>query len=440
VTRRALFGSAAVVGTTALAACGAGTQETAGTAPKTQSPVTLRYVASFGPSGATTFAGGLTKLVDTYNAKGTPVQVQPITPTGNRNEAALTMIAAGDPPDLFHALPRDYHPFANMGALLEMDPYMKKDRKVTPDVVPAILEYWSRDGKHYAMPNNWSPQAIYFNKAMFDKQGLKTPDQYEKEGKWTFDVYLDLARKLTSGSGEQKIWGAPWVTDALDIQLAFIWPFGGDMWDKAMQNALLDSSEALEAIQFQADMSGKYGVSPVKEEEKQLSRGIGGAISAERGAMEILTTDVVGMIIPTTFAKGMAPMPKGKGGRIVRANPIGVHIMKGSKNPDAAWDYVTFQSGTDSARIMLEMHLTVPWLKSLFSSPEYAKLLMPWESAAAYAESSSKVRPTPYPPTFADINGLYAPAYQTVRAGQKSARQAMTEIKAQVNDLLRKKG
>src|SRR5690348_9684509 len=90
--RRAMVGGATVLGSAGLAACGAGTQETAGTAPKTQGPVTLRYVASFGPSGATTFAGGLTKLVDTYNAKGTPVQVQPITPTGNRNEAALTMI------------------------------------------------------------------------------------------------------------------------------------------------------------------------------------------------------------------------------------------------------------------------------------------------------------------------------------------------------------
>jgi hypothetical protein len=37
--------------------------------------------------------------------------------------------------------------------------------------------------------------------------------------------------------------------------------------------------------------------------------------------------------------------------------------------------------------VMLERHLTVPWVKSLFGSQEYTKLLLPWESAAAYAES-----------------------------------------------------
>src|SRR5919199_1266291 len=84
-TRRTLLGGVVAMGATALAACGAGAQEAV--APKTQGPATLRYVASFGPSGATTFAGGLTKLVETFNARQTPVQVQPITPSGNRNEA-----------------------------------------------------------------------------------------------------------------------------------------------------------------------------------------------------------------------------------------------------------------------------------------------------------------------------------------------------------------
>ena len=126
--------------------------------------------------------------------EGTPITVEPITPTGNRNEAALSMITAGDPPDLFHALPRDYHPFANLGALLDLGPYIRKDKRAQ-DVIPMILEYWARGEARYAMPNNWSPQAIYFNKDLFTRQGLKTPDQYEKEGKWTFDTYLDLARQ-----------------------------------------------------------------------------------------------------------------------------------------------------------------------------------------------------------------------------------------------------
>jgi len=155
--------------------------------------------------------------------------------------------------------------------------------------------------------------------------------------------------------------------------------------------------------------------------------------------MEIMTTDVVGMLVPTTFDKGMAPMPKGRAGRVVRGNPIGIHIMKGSKAPDAAWEYVAFQSGPDSAKLMLERHLTVPWLKSLLGSPEHARLLLPWESAAHYAESSNKVRPTKYPESFSDINALYGQVYPDVRHGKKTARQAIAEIKAQIDGLLKPK-
>ncbi len=435
-TRRSILVSGMVAG--ALAACGRAGQPEA-PAQRTRGPVTLRYVSSFEPPERTTFGGALSRLVSSFNGRQQMIQIEPITPTGNRNQAVLTMLAADDAPDLFHALPRDYHPFANAGALLDLSPLMKKDRKVVPDVVPVILEYWARGEKRYAMPNNWSPQAIYFNKDLFEKQGLKTPDQYEKEGKWTFDVYLELARKLTTGTGEQKIYGAPWTTTALDIQLAFIWPFGGDMWDKEMKNTLLDKPESLEAIQFQADLTGKHGVSFDEEVQRQTGwRGIGGALAAGRAGMEIMTTDVVGLLVPTTFGKGMAPMPKGRAGRIVRANPIGIHIMKDTKHQEACWEYVAFQSGPESARLMLEMHLTVPWLKSLLGSQEHARLLLPWESAAAYAESSNKVRPTPYPEQFAEINRIYGVAYQEVRAGQKVARQAIAEIKPQITELLRK--
>jgi len=425
------------VGMSVVAACGGSSSQPQGF--KAQGPLTLRYIGSFAPSSQTTFGGGAQKLVELFNERAAPIKVEPIMPTNNRNEAALAMITSGEQLDLFHALPREYHPFANIGALAELDHYIKKDKRAQ-DVLPLVLDYWSRGDKRYAMPNNWSPHALYFNKDLFLKAGLKTPDQYEKEGKWTYDVYLELAQKLTTGAGETKIYGAPWTTNALDQQLSFIWPFGGDMFDKALMTTTLDTADALEAIQFQADMTHKYGVSFDADVMKQTGwRGSGGAISAGRAGMEIMTTDVVGMLVPTTFDKGMAPIPKGRAGRVVRANPIGVHLMKASKTPDAAWEYMAFQSSAEAAKVMLERHLTVPWVKSLFGSQEYTKLLLPWESAAAYAESSNKVRPTKYPETFGDVNTIYGKAYTDVQNGKKTARQAINEIKSQMNDALKAK-
>ena len=81
----------------------------------------------------------------------------------------------------------------------------------------------------------------------------------------------------------------------------------------------------------------------------------------------------------------------------------------------------------------------MPWLKSLLGSKEHERLLLPWESAAAYLESSNKVRPTKYPETFADVNTIYGRAYTEVQTGKKTARQAISENKTAMNEALKKK-
>jgi len=157
-------------------------------------------------------------------------------------EGVLAQVAGGDPPDLVHSHPRDYLSYAD--AVLELDPLMKKDKKLIPDMLPSVLDYWVRHGQpgspHTGMPNNMSVQSIFFNKALFDKHGLKTPDVLDKEGKWTWDAYLDAARKIITGQADSKIWGAPWTNETLDIQLGYLWPMGGDLWDREVKTTLLD--------------------------------------------------------------------------------------------------------------------------------------------------------------------------------------------------------
>jgi multiple sugar transport system substrate-binding protein len=435
-TRRAALRSVAALPSLAvwLAACGGPSGSVSSAPPKQQAPVVLRYAAPITPSPSNTFAEGLQKIVDTYNARGTPVTVRGEEPKPFA-EGVLAQVAGGDPPDLVHSHPRDYLPYAD--AVRELDSLFKQEKKVVPDILPSVIDYWLRLGKHFGMPNNMSVQSVYFNRALFEKQGLKTPDQWEKEGSWTFDVYLDLARKLTTGTGDTKIWGAPWTTNTLDIQLGYIWPFGGDVWDKDAQHTLLDKKESLEAIQFQADLTAKYGASPTPDEAKILPRSTGGALATERGAMEVLTNDVIALFANATFPKGMAPMPKGRAGRIIRGVAVGLSIMKDGKHQDAAWDYATFQSGADGEQIMLDLHLTLPWRKSTVSSGSFSKGLLPWESAAYYSEALNKVRPTVYPVQFDPIRKLYATAYDQVRAGQQTAAQAIAAIKGQIDELLR---
>jgi multiple sugar transport system substrate-binding protein len=439
-TRRVMLGAgAASIGGLLAIACGqaAGTttQPSGGTSA---APVTVRFAAD-----KPRFDAGVQAVIDAFNAKGGPVRAEADVIAGTSVvEKILAQSAAGDTPDLAHTHPRDYHAWVNAGALIDLDAYLKKDRGNVPDIVPTALDYWSRDGHRWAMPNNLSIQNIYFNKQIFEQRGLKTPDQYEKEGKWTFDTYLDLGRQLTFGTGETKTFGATWIAGNLDIQLGFLWPFGADLWDAKREKTLLDSKEALEAIQFQADLTAKYGAAPTVDEFRQYasvpSNTWGAAFSAGRAAIELQPNDsLLPHVIAATFPKGMAPMPKGRAGRVVRGLAVGAHILKGSKKPDAAWEFANYQSGKESEKIMLELHVTLPWHKSSIDNLEKTMPLLPFENGAYYAEGVRRLRVTPYVPKFSDINKLYADTYLEVRHGRKTATQMLTEIKPQIETWLK---
>ena len=434
-SRRAIIsGVPAGLAAAGLGACG--TMESAQPKPSGQ-PVTLRLAIT-----SERMNSGMKQVTEGFNARGTNISITPEVVTGNLTTSVQTQAAGGDPPDLAFSHPRDYHTWANSGTLTSLESYLKKDRQVVPEILPAALDYWLRNGERYGMPHNLSAQSLYFNKEMMERRGLKTPDQYEKEGNWTFDAYLDLAKRLTAGQGEPKFYGAVWDTGSLDIQLAFIWPMGGDLWDKEGKQTVLDSKDAVDAIQFMADLTHRYGVSPNSEEWKEFSSlpsaGWGGAFGQGRSGMEIHNNDSLAPhIIPAPFPKGMAPVPKGKMGRINRGVAVGVNMLSGSKVKDAAWEFATFQSGKESEKIMLGLKVTLPWRKPSIDTLAQSMPLEPWQNASFYVEAIRRLRPTPYVGKFSDINALYSSSYSAVKHGQKTASQMISEIKPQINELLR---
>lgn len=62
---------------------------------------------------------------------------------------------------------------------------------------------WARfDGTYYGLPLRSNIRGIFFNKDMFDAAGVP----YPHDG-WTWDEYIDIARRMTSGEGPNRIHG-----------------------------------------------------------------------------------------------------------------------------------------------------------------------------------------------------------------------------------------
>ena len=113
-----------------------------------------------------------------------------------------TMIMAGDSPDLTNIGNNLTFPqIAVEGLIQPLDPYIDmKNFKESPlfkDVMEGIDSYaWK--GQHYSLPS-WQNTYIYvwYNKNLFEQNGLTTPLEYLKRGEWTWDTMRDLAIKLT---------------------------------------------------------------------------------------------------------------------------------------------------------------------------------------------------------------------------------------------------
>ncbi len=69
--------------------------------------------------------------------------------------------------------------------------------------------------QYYALPTRATCWALYYNKDIFDQAGQPYPKQM------TWEEYAALAKKLTSGTGSDKIWGgyfANWIPNFVALQ------------------------------------------------------------------------------------------------------------------------------------------------------------------------------------------------------------------------------
>jgi len=68
------------------------------------------------------------------------------------------------------------------------------------------------DGKVYNIPFRGAAYFTYYNKKVFEKAGVPTPDTYVEKGEWTWDKFVEVAKQVATGDG--KIYGA----------LIYYWP------------------------------------------------------------------------------------------------------------------------------------------------------------------------------------------------------------------------
>ena len=97
---------------------------------------------------------------------------------------------------------KDIPGYANLINLDYLKPLNEVLTRDTGDFNGTIEQLTTDDGNFYAVPFRSDFWVLYYNKDLFDKAGVEYPSN-----DLTMEDYDALARKMTSGSGDTKVYG-----------------------------------------------------------------------------------------------------------------------------------------------------------------------------------------------------------------------------------------
>ncbi|HZQ99188.1 MAG TPA: extracellular solute-binding protein [Chloroflexota bacterium] len=355
------------------------------------------------------------------------------TPSDQFVQKATTMFAAGLPPDAMKTHAAWVEGFITAKRFNDLTDRMKD---VKAQYIQAQLDFWSLADHVYAAPYYSGPSFIFYNKTLFNKMGVKTPDDHLKAGTWTWQTLRELARATTGGSGADKTfgWDAAMQADNLQFYACVpIWDDQGEIVNKDNTAWLIDSDVVVDVYQWHADMYLKEKSIPLPADMQGINYFMKTGRLAMAWAGKFRANDLINM----PFEVGMVGTPKGKVGPINRDGPNGTALPVGTKNVDQAYQLALYLGGEQAAPYYLGGGASIPVKKTLLDSPDFKKGLKPFEKPEVYAESAATVRAWRVPGKGAEAGRVFTAEWQKVLVGQQDVPTMMKNAKPQMDALLK---
>ncbi len=352
-------------------------------------------------------------------------------------EKLMTNMAAGTPPDIFAVHTAWMVQVAAAGQLVDWTPYAEADATANlDDYFPAQMGFYTYNNGLYALPYYSGPSCIWYNKNIFQEKGLKTPEEHEAAGTWTWETLRELARQATGGEGMERTigWDAAQNPSAIHYYLCVPWWTSGvEFLNEDETEWLFDQEEIIDVVQWHQDMA-LIDKSMVMPSDLQ---GVTRMFDTGRLAMSWGIKAHAVSIPGDNFEVGHAPTPKGTAGRINRDGPNGVGSASESKHKDLAFKFGLFMGGEEGAPYYLASGRSFPVRQSLKDSKYFFDALRPFERAEVHLEAAETVRNWRNPGQAAEWGRVFKAAIDEVMLGQTTPEEALRRINPEMNELLK---
>jgi multiple sugar transport system substrate-binding protein len=352
----------------------------------------------------------------------------PVTTWSEYTNKVATQVAGGKPPDIINIAIEGAALLQSKGLLMPLDNYMNNDpagKELIADVHEALIKPFQIKGSLWLLPHSWNNMVVHYNTKIFEDAKIEPP-----KPDWTWDDFLETAKALTTGEGDNKVWGFaipyfnfglhPWWLTNGTYQLS-------DDWTKSN----LDDPKMLESVTFVRDLVHKHKVSPdVKGADNNALFTTGKVAMSGWGHWPIQTFLANNF---KDFAVQYFPR-KTAGTSVFGVGGWGIYPQ--TKNADLSWELIKELTSKETIDATAKVGVAIPARRSVAESKEF--LEFPPNSEIFYG-SLNDAKPVASPANFTELETIFMRHMDeimtdavTPEAGLKAAHEELSAAMAKL--------
>ncbi|TCC52310.1 sugar ABC transporter substrate-binding protein [Kribbella capetownensis] len=365
---------------------------------------------------------------------GTKVTIQPAVTT-EYDTKMRTLIAGGSPPDVMRINDDFVRGFSTQGALLDLNPYIEKDKLDTSAFAKETYEFPKQpDGSHTAWVLGYEPRLIFYNADLFKQAGVPLPPTTWSPDGWTWADFGDRAKKLTDPGKKQ--YGALVYLDT-GYEQTFTVNHGSQtgIFSQDGTKFTLPDAKEVEALQWATDLTCKDKVQPPwsalqqdNAETQMFAQGKLAMMFATFGTVPYLRTTV------KDFTWDVAAPPADIEQK-TESSVIVFCIPKKAKNPDQAWELLKYLASEEGGKTLLQGGAFTP-INNKAAAELAPNGKMP-EHIGLFAEAAKHLTATNQTKNTLGARELYRPALDQAYNCEKPVGDVLSQIKPQVENALK---
>lgn len=290
-------------------------------------------------------------VIDAYEAEhpNVTVELSDIS-SAEYQDVVNIQLSGGDDTDIITVkdIP-GYNAMLTRGQIIPLNDYIAADN-LDLSVYSGAAEELTWKDNIYALPFRSDIWILYYNKDIFDAAGVDYPPN---DITWTqFD---ELARKVTSGSGADKIYGAHFHVWRSTVELATV--------QDGMHSIISDDYSFMIPMYNMVTKMQDDGIIMDYGELKTGSIHYSGVFENGQVAMLPMGSWFIGSMIAAEkegnvnfkWGIGAYPHPEGVEVGTTAGTLTSLAINSNSQHKDAAWDFIKFYSGEQGAEVLASL-------------------------------------------------------------------------------------